>query len=52
MYFLLKCMKCKIFYKVRYEKLENEINTWLEENPNLKIEHVISPGSGAITIFY
>lgn len=45
-------MKCKIFNKVRYEKLENGINTWLEENPNPKIEHIIGPNSGAILIFY
>ena len=46
-------MRCKIFYKVRYDKLENEINNWLLENPNLKIEHVISTGgSNTVAIFY
>ena len=33
-------MKVKIFHKTRPEELEEPINEWLKDNPDIHIEHV------------
>jgi len=45
-------MKFKVFHKVKYEKLEIEVNDWLHSHPKIKIISVVQVASGAFGIIY
>jgi len=46
-------MKCAIIYfNVKVDKVEGELNNWLAAHPNIDIKHVTMQPNFCYTIFY